>query len=171
MPTTYCISNNNTNNYYWESRVQEQCSLTTSCHGDFTQEMSIKREIEGQIYSLWGEKQTEVRRGSEKRQFSSLKTRGFKSVGKYGKKTQRHPVCCTLSLIIQSRNLKQIRLNSSSTFLLSSLGEFSSGRHYRCRRNKVFFCFLFSPLLGSQIQHRSCSSCFIEWMCGTSLPV
>lgn len=59
MPSTYSISNNNSNNYYWENRVQEQCSLTTSRHGDFTQEMSIKREIEGQINSLWGEKQTD----------------------------------------------------------------------------------------------------------------
>lgn len=52
MPGTYSVSNNNTSKYYSENRVREQCSLTTSRHSDFTQEMSIEREIEGQIDSL-----------------------------------------------------------------------------------------------------------------------
>lgn len=35
-----------------ENRGQKQCSLTTGRHCDFTQVMSVKRKIEGQINSL-----------------------------------------------------------------------------------------------------------------------
>lgn len=101
MPSTYRISNNNTSSYHWENRVWEQCSLTTSRHSDFTQEMSIEREIEGQIDSLWGKKQTDDLRQTDRgkkriREETVLilkTTRGFRYEGERGKKTQRWLVC------------------------------------------------------------------------------